>query len=151
MGKSLAAMLKNCGTYYQSGTFFYQRLWEQRLSQIGFRVISVQKQTYHQLWDIRLYGTLTAQAYLLLTRPVPKQHFTTKDLLLKQIELEIQRIARELGEPIPRDCLRVDRKGAYLRAVFIWRLGKPGRWVKPEKKAEAFSVLIQPWLRRNRN
>jgi hypothetical protein len=45
----------------------------------------------------------------------------------------------------------VARKGAYLRVTFIWPLGKPGRWVKPEKKAEAFSFLIRPWLRRNRN
>jgi len=71
--------------------------------------------------------------------------------VLKQFELEIRQIAKDLGAPIPRDSLQVDRKGAYFRAIFLWPLGKPGCWVKPRKKAEAFSFLIRPWLRRNRN
>ena len=151
MAKSLQGILRRCGAYYQSGDLFYQRLWYQRLSQIGFRVTSVQKKTYHQLWDLRMYGSLTAESYLLVTRPVSKRHLSAKDLLLKQFELEIRRIAQDLGAPIPRHSIQVDRKGAYFRAIFIWPLGKPGCWVKPEKKAEAFSFLIRPWLRRNRN
>jgi hypothetical protein len=150
MGKSLQAILRRCGAYYLSGDWFYHQLWYQRLSQIGFRVISVKKLRYHELWDIRLYGTLTSQSYLLLTKPVPKSLFA-KDLLLKQFQVEIQKIAKDLGEPIRRDGIQVDRKGAYFRAILIWPVGKPGRWVKPEKKAEAFSFLIRPWLRRNRN
>jgi hypothetical protein len=98
-----------------------------------------------------MYGGLTAESYLLVTKPVAKRHLWTKDLLLKQFELEIRQIAQELGAAIPRNSIQVERKGSYFRAIFIWPLGKPGRWVKPEKKAEAFSFLIQPWLRRNRN
>jgi hypothetical protein len=151
MGKSLQTILRRCGAYYLSGDWFYHQLWYQRLSQIGFRVISVKKLPYHQLWEIRLHGTLTSQFYLLLTKPVPKPQFSARDLLLKQFQLEIQRIAKDLGEPVRRDCIQVDRKGAYFRAILIWPLGKSGRWVKPEKKAEAFSFLIRPWLRSNRN
>jgi hypothetical protein len=149
--KSLQAILQQCGAYYQSGEMFYQQVWHQRLSQIGFRVISVTKLPYHELWDIRLYGTLTSESYLLLTKPVPKRYAFSKDLLVKQFESEIQEIAKDAGLAIRRDCIQVDRKGAYFRVILIWPLGKPGRWVKPEKKAEAFSFLIRPWLRRNRN
>jgi len=87
----------------------------------------------------------------LITNPLAKRPLWTKHLLLKQFELEIRQIAQELGAAIPRNSIQVDRKGAYFRAIFIWPLGKPGCWVKPEKKAEAFSFLIRPWLRKNRN
>jgi len=147
----LEKILRRCGAYYQSGDLFYQRLWSQRLSHIGFRVISVEKLPYHQLWDIRCYGTLTAQSYLLLTIPVSKPFLCAKDIALKQLCAEIQRIAKDLGAKIRRDCIHVCRKGAYIRITFIWPLGKPGRFVKREKKAEAFSFLIWLWLLRNRN
>ena len=147
----LEKILRRCGAYYQSGDLFYQQLWYQRLSQIGFRVIAIEKLSYHDLWDIRCYGTLEAQSYLLLTIPVSKPHFCAKDIVLKQLRAEIQRIAKDLGPKIPSDCIHVGRKGAYLRITFIWPLGKPGRWVKPEKQAEAFSFFIRPWLFRKRN
>ncbi len=151
MAKKLEAILRRCGAYYLSGDLFYQRLWYQRLSQIGFRVISVEKLPHHQLWDLRLYGTATAQAYLLLTRPVAKPHLAAPDLLVKQFQVEIQQIAQDLGTPLRRDCVQVIRKGTYFKVILLWPRGKPGRWFKPEKKAEAFSFLIQPWLRQNRN
>ena len=147
----LEKILGDCGGYYQSGALFYQRLWHQHLNQMGFRVVAVEKLPYHELWDIRCYGTLAAQSYLLLTIPVSKPHFCAKDIVLKQLYAEIQRIAQDLGAKIRRDCIHVGRKGAYIRITFIWPLGKPGRWVKPEERAEAFSFLIRPWLRRNRN
>jgi hypothetical protein len=149
--ESLRSILHQCGSYYQSADLFHQRLWHERLTQIGFRVISVQKQSYHQLWDLRLYGSLKSELYLLATKPVVKRHLPARDLLLKQFEIEIRQIAQDLGAPIPRDSIQVERKGAYFRAILIWPPGKPGRWVKPEKKTEAFSFLIRPWLRRNRN
>jgi hypothetical protein len=98
-----------------------------------------------------MYGTLTAQSYLLLTIPVSKPFHCVKDIVLKQLQAEIQRVAKDFGANIQRDCLHVGRKGAYFRITFLWPLGKPGRWVKPEKKADAFSFLIRTWLRRNRN
>jgi hypothetical protein len=55
----LEKILRRCGAYYQSGDLFYQRLWHQHLSRVGFRVISVEKLPYHELWDIRLFGSLT--------------------------------------------------------------------------------------------
>ena len=147
----LARILRHSGAYYQSGDLFYHRLWQLRLMQIGLRVISVTKLPYHELWDIRCYGTLASQSYLLLTIPVSKPCFCSMDIVLKQLCVQIRRIAKDLGAPIRLDCIHVVRKGAYIRITFIWPLGKSGRWVNPEKKAEAFSFLIRRWVRRNRN
>jgi hypothetical protein len=147
----LEKILSRCGAYYQSGDLFYQRLWHQHLTHIGFRVISVEKLPYHHIWAAKCYCTLAAQSYLLLTIPVSKPFLCAQDIVLKQLCAEIQRIAKDLGAKIRRDCIHVARKGAYFRITFIWPLGKPGHWVKPDTKAEAFSFLIRPWLRRNRN
>lgn len=135
----LQTILRRCGAYYQSGALFYQELWHQRLTQMGFRVTSVEKLPYHHLWDIRCYGTLSAQSHLLLSLPVSKQHFCAQDIVLKQLHAEIQRIAGDLGTPIRREFVHVNRAGAYFRITFIWPLGKPGWRAKREKKAEAFS------------
>ena len=147
----LQRILRRCGAYYHSGDLFYQELWKQRLHQIGFRVISVERLPYHHVWDIRLYCTLTAQTYLLVSKPVPKQYASAKEVLLKQLQSEIQQIAQDLGPPIKSDCISVARTGAYFRVSFLWPVGRPGRLLKKEKRAEAFSFLIRPWVRRNRN
>ncbi len=146
----LNKILRRCGTYFHAADLFYQELWRQRLANMGFRVVSVNKLPYHHVWDIRLFGTLTAQLYL-LGRPVPAKWALDPDLLPKQLKSEMRRLAREMGPPIPSDCLSVVKSGAYFRVNFIWPPGQPGKWLKQEKPAEAFSFLIRPWLRKNRN
>ena len=141
--------MRRCGTYYHSADFFYHELWKDRLRQAGFRVITINKIECHHVWDIRLCGTLSAQCYLLLTKPVPKR--PCEDLLLKQLRLEIQHIAKDLGPPIKADCMSVTRIGGRFRVSFIWPLGKPGQLLEKDKKPAAFSFLIRPWVRRNRN
>ena len=106
---------------------------------------------YHHGWEIRLCSTLSAQAYLLLSKPIAKQSFDEKELLERQLRSEIRIIAKELGLPIKRDCLDVWRTGQYFRAAFIWPKGKPGQLLKKEKQPSAFSFLIRAWVRRNRN
>src|ERR1700687_5147408 len=96
----LRRILRRCGAYYHSADLFYQELWEQRLAQIGLRVLRVQKLPYHQVWDIRLRGTLSAQAYLLLSKPVPRQLVGSQELIPRQLRSEIQEIAKDLGPPI---------------------------------------------------
>jgi hypothetical protein len=147
----LNRILRRCGAYYHSANLFYQELWKQRLVPIGFRILLVEKLPYHHVWHIRLCGSLTAQTYLLVTKPVPKRYLGTTGVLLKQLRSEIREIAKDLGPPIKSDCINVVRNGAYFQASFIWPLGKPGKLLKKEKKVEAFSFLIRPWLKRNRN
>jgi hypothetical protein len=151
MDRFLSKILRRSGGYFQSENLFFHELWKQRLINIGFRVLYVEKLPYHDVWDIRVCGSLSAQTYLLVSKPVPKKLIGIPDLVPKQLRSEIRQIGQDLGCPIKRDCMTVVRSGAYFRASFIWPLGKPGRLLKQEKKAEAFSFLIQPWLRRNRN
>lgn len=148
----LRKILRKCGAYYHPADLFYQELWKQRLRSLGFRVLLVQKLEIHHVWEVRLCGSLTAQTYLLISKPVPKKDLWTTDLTRKQLESEIHQIANDLGLPIKRDCITVIREGkAYFKAAFIWPKGRPGMLLKREKKPEAFSFFIQPWLRRNRN
>jgi hypothetical protein len=151
MDTFLKNILHRCGAYYHSADLFYQELWKQRLVGIGFRVLSVEKLPYHHVWDIRACGGLSAQTYLLVSKPVPAKLAWSEDPLPKQLESEIHQIAKDLGLAVRKDCLNVVRTGRYFRASFIWPMGKPGRLLKQEKKTEAFSFLIRPWLRRNRN
>jgi hypothetical protein len=147
----LERILRRCGAYYHSAAFFYHELWRQRLVNIGFRVIRIEKFPYHNLWELKVFGSLSAQTYLLITKSVATKFAWTKDPLPKLFETEIGRIAQELGCPIQRACIGVARTGAYFRAGFIWPLGKPGCLLKKERKIDALSFLIRPWLRKNRN
>jgi hypothetical protein len=111
----------------------------------------VEKCFVHHVWDVRLFCTLTAQTYLLVSKPVAKPHWSEKEILVKQLLSEIRLIAKDLGAPIKSDCLSVGRNGPYFRVTFIWPLGKPGRLLKKDKKPDPFSFLIRPWVKKNRN
>jgi hypothetical protein len=138
--------------YYHPSDLLYQELWKQRLANIGFRVVMVRKHHFHQVWEIRLCANLAAQIFLLVSTPVPNKNLTATDLLCKQLRAQIRRIAEGLGAPIPWDCINVVQNGkAYFNVTFIWRKGKPGLLLKKEKPTEAFSFLIQSWLKTKRN
>ena len=149
--KLLNRILSRCGTYYHSADLFYHELWKQHLINLGFRVLYVEKLPYHHVWDVRVFGSLAAQTYLLVSKPLPKKLMWSKDPLPKQLESELLRIAVDLGLPIRKDCVSASRTGSYFRAGFIWKRGKPGRLLKKEKKVEAFSFLMRQWLRKARN
>ena len=149
--KFLSRILLRCGAYYQSGELFYQRLWRDRLRAVGFRILLVRKLAIHDVWELRVCGSLTSQTYLLMSKPVPRKLLWSKDLLTKQLQAEIHLIAQDLGLPIKRDCITVTKTGAYFRAAFIWKKGKPGMLLKQGSNPEAFSFIIKPWLKRNRN
>jgi len=123
----------------------------QRLANIGLRVISIERLPYHPVWHVRLRGNLSAQIYLLVGTPSPSMLDHSKDPLSKQLESEIHQMAKDMGHAIKKDCLTVVRTGPYFQASFIWPKGKTGLWIKQNKKPEAFSYLIRPWLRKNRN
>ncbi|HEY2168414.1 MAG TPA: hypothetical protein VGJ30_02225 [Candidatus Angelobacter sp.] len=148
----LRKVLRRCGVYFHPGDRFYQELWRQRLVSLGFGVLLVQKLTLHDVWEVRLCGSLAAQTYLLVSKPVPKKHVWATDLMVRQLKSEIHEIAKDLGLPIRRDSITVSRTGSsYFTVAFIWPKGKPAMLLKREKRTDAFSFFIQPWLRRNRN
>ena len=147
----LERILRRCGKYFRSGSLFYQELWRDRLRQIGFRVLLVEKLDVHDVWHIRVCGNLASQTHLLVSKKMPSKYALDNEALTKQFRCEIREIAKDLGAVIKRDCITVARTGAYFQAGFIWPLGRPGRLLRKEKPPEAFSFLIQPWVRRNRN
>jgi hypothetical protein len=150
-GLKLEGVLRNAGKYFQPADLFYQRLWWQRLRQVGFQVISVERLEAHPVWDIRLRGTLAAQAYLLVSKPASHKVMASDEMLEAQLKAEVQRIAQEMGPAIKTDSISVDRNGQYLRVAFLWSPGKPGLLMRKTKKPEAFTFLIRPWLRQVRN
>jgi len=148
----LNKILRRCGAYYHGSELFCQEMFKLRLISIGFRILRIEKLPLHNVWDIRVCCSLAAQTYLLVSKPVSKRHFGTTEVLLKQFRTEIQELAREMGPRIKADFITVARTGkAYLQASFIWPMGTPGLLLKEERKPEAFSFEIKPWLRRNRN
>jgi hypothetical protein len=60
------------GGYYHSAESFDHDLCRDRLREIGFRVIFVERLPHHPVWEICLRGNLTAQTYLLVTKPMSK-------------------------------------------------------------------------------
>lgn len=149
--KYLDKIMRQAGAYVHSVELFYQELWRDRLAQIGFRVISVERIERHPVWDIHLCGNLTVQAYFLVSKPMPKRNAKAKDPFLAQVKSEVQEIARDLGQPIKSENLAITRNGRYVRVIFLWAMGKPGLLLKRPRRAEAFPFLIKPWLRKNRN
>jgi hypothetical protein len=57
----LQSILRRCGAYYHSAALFYHELWKQRLVNIGFRVLRIEKLPYHNVWDVKVYRGLAAQ------------------------------------------------------------------------------------------
>ena len=143
--------MRKCGTYYHSAAFFYHEMWRERLRQLGFHVAFIERLPEHPVWRIRLRGSLTAQTYLLLTKPMTKLRAAAKDPLLAQLQSEIREIASDLGRPMKNDDIEVGRQGAYFLVTFIWSPGKPGLWLPKPKMTSPFSLLVRPWLRRARN
>ena len=149
--RQLARILLQCGRYYQPGELFFHRLWREHFRHLGFRVTAIEKLDCHHLWDMRQCGTLTAQSYLLLTKPVPHKLLNAPDLMERQLKAEVQHMAHEWGPSVKRDEITVVRTGAYFRVSFLWPEGEPGLLLRKEKKPHAFPFLIRPWLRSIRN
>jgi hypothetical protein len=147
----LERIMRKCGTYYHSADFFYHELWRDRLRQIGFRVIYIERIPQLPCWRIRLCGSLAVQAYLLVTKPMTKARAASRDPLLAQLKAEVREIAADLGRPMKNDEIELGREGAYFTLAFIWPPGKPGMWLPKPKRISPFSLLIRPWLRRAKN
>ena len=139
------------GKYYVPPDLFYQRLWRERLREIGFVVTRLEKLDAHDVWHIRLRGTLAAQNYLLLSKSAGQKVLRSADPVTRQLQLEIRRMASEMGSLISKDHLEVTRQGKCFEISFIWPPGRPGRLLRTEKKPDAFSFHIRSWLRKNRN
>ena len=146
----LKRVLLKCGRYYRSAALFYHELWREHLRQIGFVVIKIERLEQHDLWIIRVRLTSSSQLHLLLSsRPARKK--AGADPVEHQLKALVRAFANGLGTPIKTDYVTVTRTGHYCTIAFIWPPGEPGCLLRKERKPSAFSFLIRPWLRSNRN
>ena len=129
-------------------------LFRSRLTEIGFKVLSVERLNSHPLWRIRLKGSLQVQAHLLISQSaalfdLSKSH----GLLERQLAKYIQRILKQLGQPIRKDEIVVVRSKAYVHVAFVWPLGTPGVVGRLPKDIHPFqvSLILRHWLREQRN
>jgi hypothetical protein len=136
-----------------SGTFYHRQLRD-RLTEIGFQVLSVERVDSHPLWRIRLKASLKVQAHLLISQPaglfdLSKSH----GLLERQLTKYIHRILNQLGQPVRKDEIVVVRSGAYVHVAFVWPLGTPGVVGRAPKEHHPFqvSLVLRRWLREQRN
>jgi hypothetical protein len=136
-----------------TGTFYHRQLRE-RLTEIGFKVLSIERLDSHPLWRIRLKGSLGVQAHLLISQPaglfdLSKSH----GLLERQLTKYIQRILKQLGQPVRKDEVVVVRSGVYVHVAFVWPLGTPGVVARSRKEIHPFqvSLILRRWLREKRN
>ena len=138
------------GTFYRSARFFYHRLLQDRLKDLGFRVVWVEREKHDPLWVVRLFGNLEVQGHLLLSIPVPRNRI--KQVTVEyQVTTAVQHIVKECGYPIRRDEISVVRQGAYFHVGILWPFGQPGRLSRKSRQPDAFSIGIRALLKKNRN
>jgi hypothetical protein len=147
----LKRVLLKSGRYSRSAAFFYHELWREHFRQIGFVVIKVEKLEQHDLWVIRLRITSPAQLQLLLSSPPARSLNAGTDPIEHRLRIIVRAFASRLGTAIRNDYLSVSRTGHYCTIAFLWPHGKAGCLLRKEKRPSAFSFLIRPWLKRNRN
>jgi len=133
---------------------FYHRQLRERLTEIGFKVHSIERLDSHPLWRIRLKGSLKVQAHLLVSQPtglfdLSKPH----GLLEQQLTKYIQRILKQLGRAAKKDEIVVVRSGTYVHVAFVWPLGRTGVVGRAPKDYHPFrvSLILRRWLREQRN
>ncbi|MHB8519954.1 MAG: hypothetical protein ACYDH9_04275 [Limisphaerales bacterium] len=135
------------------GLFYHRQMW-QRLTVIGFRVLSIERLATHPVWRIRLKGTLAAQADLLLSQPpsirvcARSQHW-----LEQQLKEWMQKILKHLGQAVPSGEIVVVRSGTYIQVTFVWPMGGPGVLAASPKHGHPLqvSLVVRRWLRWQRN
>ena len=66
---SIRKFFARYGRYHAPRGTFYHRQLRDRLAEIGFKVLSVERVDSHPLWRIRLKGSLKVQAHLLISQP----------------------------------------------------------------------------------
>jgi hypothetical protein len=154
MNASIRKFFASHGRYRAPTGTFYHRQLRDRLTEIGFKVLSVERVDSHPLWRIRLKGSLKVQAHLLISQPAGLFDLSKTDgLLERQLTKYIQRILKQLGQPARRDEIVVVRSGTYVNVAFVWPLGTPGIVGRSPKEIHAFqvSLILRRWLRRQRN
>ena len=144
----LRKLLPTHGRYFVPANWFYHLWLVQRFTELGFLVTSVEKHSAHHLWEIRMRGSLTAQAGLLMGAQLNIWKPPDLEILVAKRTREI---LGDMGHPVPRDYVTVVRNGPYFIVALICQMGRAGRWARTARCPEPFSMVIRPWLRTQKN
>jgi hypothetical protein len=153
---NLKQFLAKYGRFVEAGRFFYQYRLHERLTALGFRVISIERLDTHPVWNIRLRGNLEAQANLLLGKCYKGKRpasWGSREVIEQRLKGEMQSILKSLGQAVKADEINVVRYGGYFQVVFVWPLGQPGKWFPPPKRTHPIQVsgVVQRWIKTQRN
>ena len=127
---------------------FYQRKIARHLATLGFRVICVERQPVHPVWELRLQGTLDALATLMISCPCSRPN--VKEPFDRQLKVQVCEILGELGKPLKVADMTVIRSRSYYRVLFVWRRGRTGKYQPRSSPAPAFLASRNPRIRRRK-
>jgi len=105
---------------------FYQRRIARHLAKLGFRVICVERQPLHPVWELRLQGTLDALATLMMSCPCARP--SVKEPFERQLKVQVCEVLGKLGKPLKVADMTVIRSGSYYRVLFVWPRGRTGKY-----------------------
>ena len=154
--KNLKQFLAKYGRFVESAQFFYHHRLHERLTALGFRLISIERLDTHPVWNIRIRGNLEAQTALLLGKSYKGKRpssWGSGEVIEQRLKAEMQSILKSLGKAVKADELNVVRYGGYFQIVFVWPLGQPGTWFPPVKRPHPLQVsgIVQGWIKQQRN
>ncbi len=154
--KNLKQFLAKYGRFVEPGQFFYHHRLHERLTGLGFRVISIERLDTHPVWNIRIRGNLEAQTNLLLGKSYKGKRpaaWGSGEVIEQRLKAEMQSILKQLGRAVKADELNVVRYGGYFQIVFVWPLGQPGKWFPRPARPHPLRVsgVMQRWLKGQRN
>jgi hypothetical protein len=152
----LKQFLAKYGRHVEPGHLFYHLRLQERLSALGFRVISIERLAEHPVWNIRIRGSLEAQTNLLLGKSYKGKRpasWGSGEVIEQRLKAELAAILKSLGLAVKTDELTVVREGAYFGAAFVWPMGQPGTWCPPPKRPHPLQVsgFMHGWIKQQRN
>ena len=146
---NLNQFLAKCGYFVEPKQFFYHHRLRDRLTALGFRIISIERLGTHPVWNIRFKGNLEAQTHLLLA----KSNKGSSEVIEQRLKAEMHAILKSLGQAVKADELNVVRYGGYFQCVFVWPMGQPGKWYPQPKQIYPLqdSGVVRRWMKSQRN
>jgi hypothetical protein len=153
---NLKQFLAKYGYFIEPKQFFYHHRLHDRLTALGFRIISIERLGTHPVWNIRFRGNLEAQTNLLLGKSYKRKRpasWGSGEVIEQRLKAEMHAILKSLGQAVKADELNVVRYGGYFQCVFVWPRGQPGKWYPQPKQIHPLQVsgVVRRWMKSQRN
>lgn len=159
----LARYLHDHGKYVvpDGGRTFYHRQLALAMSAIGIRVCWVRKEKRDHIWWLRMVVMVDARRYFSrrygvgfvrsIAESVTHGHRDDDDTITRLLALELRRALASLGPRVAADAIVVGGSGWHFRAGFVWPVGQPGTWLKPNPRHPAPCPLLSRLFQTMRN